>query len=410
MKSKIIILLLLLSGCHLQQQTSYEMEIIQKSQNGFSVKLDISLQNNYCEKDTVEFSFGGIIPILSVRGMEIKSKNTIPFIFDQEKKLLKICKNDIKQNKISFEYQFNIIWGTTKDKVATLFYNAIEYPIPFIKNIDSVYFRCKISALEDFSVITNLQKKDNFYRSELIDVNRLAFVFLDTNKFKTHNYSTPSCKINILTTDSTLTENDFNRLGRKLIDCINLFSANIAPPRYNELSIIEISSLWNGSAYIGNVAVVDKAVFKSYDLFHEVIHEWIGGIITSKKDSKGEFLVKESLNEYLTMQFLKYEDGDSLYNVQLQKYKKGYDDFLKTNEDISIFDVTKYVHSNHPIIMYKQVILLDELAQKIGYDKFNNSIFDFLKSTIRRPIETADFLNFLKEQYGQDAIDYCNKI
>jgi hypothetical protein len=50
------------------------------------------------------------------------------------------------------------------------------------------------------------------------------------------------------------------------------------------------------------------------------------------------------------------------------------------------------------------------LAQKIGYEKFNNSIFDFLKSVIGTPIETSQFLNFLKETYGQEAMDYCDKI
>jgi hypothetical protein len=410
MKSKVVILLLLLCSCGLLygQATSYKMEITQKSLSKFFVKLDISLQNNYCEKDTVEFSFGGLIPMFAVRGLKIKSEKTIPFVFDQNEKIIKICKNKIKQGKISFEYKFNIIWGISQFKNASLFYNSLEYPIPYIENIDSVHFTCKVKKLKNFSVLTDIQKKSDFYTSELINIDRIAFVFLDTAKFTIHNYSTPFCEIKTFTTDSTLTENDFNRLGRKLTDCIKYFSTNITPCRYKELNIIEIP--WYGSTYIGNVAIVDKSVFKSYTLFHEIIHEWIGGIITIKENSKGELLVKESLNDYFTMQYLKYEDGDSLYNVALQKYKDGYNKYLETNEDISIFEITKYAQSTYPIIMYKQVILLDELAQKIGYDKFNNSIFDFLKSTIGRPIEASEFLDFLKEQYGQDAVDYCNKI
>ena len=413
MTNKIILLLLFLyvfcSYVSYGQTPSYKMEIIQKSVNSFFVKLDISLQGNYCEKDSVEFSFGGLMPKFAVKGLKIKSNKSIPFVFDQENRVVKICKNDIKQEKINFEYKFNIIAGISRNKCASLFYNLLEYPIPVIKNIENIYFNCKIKKAKNFDVVANIQKESNFYISEMIDVNKIAFVFLDTTAFKTNKFSTPFCEINVFTTDETLTENDFKRLSNKLINCINYFSSNIAPCRYKELNIVEFAWMI-GSTYIGNVAVVEKSVFKSYTLFHEIIHEWIGGIITCKEASKGEFLIKESLNDYFTMQFIRHEDGDSLYNVALQNYKNGYNNYLKTNDDISIFDVTEYTNSTHPIIMYKQVLLLDDFARKIGYDRFNNSIFEFLKSRIGNPIETTDFLDFLKKQYGQNAIDYCNKI
>jgi aminopeptidase N len=220
--------------------------------------------------------------------------------------------------------------------------------------------------------------------------------------------STSSCKINIFATDSTLTDNDFNRLGRKIIDCIDYFSMNIAPYRSTNLNIVETE--WYGSTYLGNVAFVDKSSFRTYTLFHEIVHEWTGGQIEAKKDSKGEYLLNESLNEYLTLQFLKSEDGDSLYNVAIKNCVEGYKEYLKDNEDMSIWDVTKYVKSTHPIIMYKQVILLDELAKTVGYDKFNAAVFEFLKSVIGKPVETSQFLEFLKEAFGHPVIDYCSKI
>ena len=413
MKSQIRIILLLVglflsSYLYGEKATSYEMEIVQTSLQKFKVKLDISLQENYCKSDTVEFSFGGLIPILTVKNLKIKSQKSIRFIFDKKSKLIKIAKKDINQNKIYFEYNFNVIWGASRDKVATLFYNSSEYPIPFIENIDSIYFTCKIKKLKNFSVKTNIQKKGEYYISELTDINSIAFMFLDTIKFNTHSYSTTLCKINIFTTDNTLTENDFNRLGNKLTNCIDYFSENISPYRYNELNIAEV--VWWGSTYLGSIAFINKPDFKSYTVFHEIVHEWLGGIIAIKKDSEGEFLLSESLNDYLTMQFLRYQDGDSLYNVAIKIYIDRYNDYLEKNHDTSIWNIEKYVNSTHPIIIYKQVILLDELAKKIGYDKFNSSIFKFLKSIIGKSVETLEFLDFLKNEYGQDAIDYCNKI
>jgi hypothetical protein len=408
LQHKITFLFLFLCGVLYGKPTSYKMEITQNSLNNFWVKLDILLQKNYCKQDTLEFFFGGLIPDISVDSIIIKSKKTIPFAFDQENKLLKISKKDIKQNKITFEYSFNIIWGVSRDTVATLFYNSLEYPIPFIKDNDSVSFNCKIKKTDSFSIKTNIQKIDNLYKSNLININDIAFLFLDTALFKIHHFSTPFCEINIFTTDSIITENDYSRLKRKLKNCIDYFSTNIVPCRYKELNIIEAE--WWGSTFLGNFAVVNKSDFMSYILFHEIIHEWIGGIITTKKDSKGEFLLRESLNDYLTLQFLKYEEGDSLYNVAIQNYKNSYNDYLRENNDISIWNITKYTNSTHAIIMYKQVLLLDEFAQKIGYEKFNNFIFKFLKSVIGKSIEASDFLNILKEKYGQEAIDYCEKI
>ncbi|MCL2597182.1 MAG: hypothetical protein FWD66_05900 [Paludibacter sp.] len=160
---KIIVLLLILflSGNLFGNPfTSYKMEITQNSINNFSVKLDITLQDNYCSDDTVIIKFGGLFsngddeeePFDAVSNLTIKSKQNIPFVFDKENSKIKICKQDIKNNKISLEYAFAIILSMSRDEVVTLFYNGMEKPLPVVQNIDSVYFSAKIKTLKILSV------------------------------------------------------------------------------------------------------------------------------------------------------------------------------------------------------------------------------------------------------------------
>jgi len=417
MKSQIKIIVLLLCCCLYgtlsgKPKTTYKMSITQNSISSFSVKLDITLQGNYCSNDTVFINLGGQFfeeegeTFSAVSNLTVKSKQNIPFIFDKENSKIKICKKDIKNNKISLEYGFTFIWGTGINctDFGTLFYNntADDNPLPVVQNIDSVYFSAQIKTLKNFICLSNNNDK-------YTDINQIALCFIDTTHLIQKHFDTKFCKTNIFANDTTLTDTFLNELGRKTGDCLNYFATNISPCRFKEFNVIEWPNFW-GSTCIGGIACVKESAFKTYTVFHEITHEWIDGQVITKDGSKGEYLTKESLNEYLMTQFLRYEEGDSLYQVQIKNYTDNYDKYLSKNEDKSIWNITKYVTSTHPIIMYKQVILLDELAQKVGYDKLNSVIFDFLKRTMGQKIEATQFLNVLKENFGQPAIDYCEKI
>jgi len=416
MKSQIKIIILLfyccISGNALLGKpiTNYKMEITQKSISNFQVKLDILLKDNYCSGDTITISFGGIFfeeegeSFDAVQNLVIKSKKKIPFIFDRKTSEIKICKKDITQNKISLEYGFYFIMNVSRDTTVTLFYNGMEKPIPVIKNIDNVHYSAKIKTLKNFICLSNISNK-----SKYTDIQNVAFCFVDTSHITQKHFETKYCDVNIFVRNGIFAENDFNILKKKMRDCFDYFSNNINPYSFKNFNLVEWDS-WSGSTYLGSVACVHKSDFKTYTLFHEIAHEWIGRQVKIKDKSKGEYLLKESLNDYLTVQFLKYEEGDSLYQVQIKNYIDGYNEYLAQNENISIWDVAKYVHSTHAIIMYKQVILLDELAQKVGYDKLNSVIFDFLRKSIGKEIEITQFLNLLKEKFGNPAIDYCTKI
>jgi hypothetical protein len=415
MKSQIKIIALVFFGCccyntlFAKSLTTYEMEITQNSISNYYVKIDITLQKNYCKVDTILIALDGLYfdedgeTFDAVENLQIKSKNKIPFIFDRENSTIKICKKNITKNKISLEYGYNFIMAISYDTSATLFYNGIEKPIPVIKSIDSVYISAKIKTLEKFICVSNITNNGKY-----ININNVAFCFVDTTRFTQKHFETEYCNVNIFTNDSTFTDSVFSRFSRKMKDCFNYFSKNISPYSLKEFNIVTAD--WFGSTYLGGIAFVHKTHFRNYTIVHEIAHEWLGGQIKIKKESKGEYLVGESLNEFVTSQFLKYEEGDSLYKVQIQNYIDDYNKYLEDNEDKSIWDITKYVHSTHAIIMYKEVILLDKLAQKVGYDNLNSVIFDFLKQSIGKKIEATQFLDLLKEKFGKPAIDYCKEI
>jgi hypothetical protein len=390
------------------------MKITQNSISNFSVKLDIQLQDNYSSVDTVVIELGGLFfdedgeTFDAVENLIITSKQKIPFVFDRENKKIKICKNKIYKNRLLLKYDFNFIWNVSRDESSILFCNSqsyVEKPVPVIKNTDNIYISVKVKPFKNFICLTNIENPGIYS-----DINNVALCFVDTTLFTQKRFRTEFCNVNIFVNDSTLTKNNLDRLANKIKDCLEYFSKNISSYRFKNFNIIEVDWLASGSTYFGGIAYVYKSDIRTYTLFHELTHEWVGGQIKIKNNSKGEYLLKESLNDYLMTQFLRYEEGDSLYQVQIKNYIDLYNKYLTNNEDKSILDITKYVHSTHAIIMYKQVVLLDKLAQEVGYKKLNSVIFEFLKKSVGKEIETTQFLNLLKEEFGKPAINYCEKI
>jgi hypothetical protein len=408
LKTKLGLLFLLLSVVTYGNNNSdviYRITINQLDTN-FHINLHVLIPATDQYQDTVVFLFGGLVPLYSIDELQVKSGEAIWFDFHQEKRILKLLKKDIVNHTLQFGYLFNPVWGAMYDSTVIVVENQVEYPVPIIHGLDSIRISADIHPQNDCYVLSNIPINKSSLTK--IDLKKIMFLFLDKNLFKQISFSSPYCSIHIHTANGSHTNDDFNRLEKKINGCIDYFSNHIAPYRYSRLDIVEMN--WYGSTYQDGLAVVATKEFKTYTLFHELTHEWIGGIISIKENSDGEFLIRESLNEYLNLQYLRHAEGDSLYRVVIDKYSVLYNDFLKDNADMTIMSIKKYVHSTHPIIMYKQVILLDKLAKKIGYEEFNNSIFQFLRSRIGQLTETFQFLDFLQKTYGIQIENYLKAI
>jgi hypothetical protein len=242
----------------------------------------------------------------------------------------------------------------------------------------------------------------------------IAFMFVDTAHYLKYSYPSDSYIINIYTTD-TLNSEQVVSLGKLLTNCIIYFSANIAPYKYKEFNIVCMKTILPVSMYCGGFARINSsALFCDYVPVHELTHEWAGHTVQTTIGSRGEFLIGESLTEYLKCQFLKYYEGDSVYGKILDNFEQQYKDYLSKKRDTSIMNITKCVKSEYPIIMYKQVLLLDTLAQTIGHDNLNNTIFFFLKQNIDKKVTAEQFLDFLRMAYRnthkEEIEKYVNSI
>jgi hypothetical protein len=390
----------------------------------FEIELKIPIQKEFRNKDTLFFSFGGIPGIDDdvedfhcVTDLSISAnEEPVPFIFDKENQTLKIVTKKIANQIIEIKYFFYEVFGTNlgNSNKTTLFCNHLqEKTIPVLKDADKIYMFVTLQTLQGFlpvaSVATNSITK--------IDLRDLNFIFIDTAYYRKASFCAADKNIHIYTMDTLLTTEHIKQLGGSITHCINYFSARIAPYRFHDFYVVDINilfSLLGGSTYCGSFAIIPSSEFYTYTIFHELTHEWVGDIVQKIFGSRGEFLIGESLTEYLKNQFLKYEMGYSVYRTILNNYERAYKKYLTENIDISIMDVTKYVSSMNPIILYKQILLLDTLAQTVGYENLNNNIFSFLKQNINKKITAEQFLIFLREAYQnthKEAIDkYINSI
>jgi hypothetical protein len=344
------------------------------------------------------------------------NEEPVPFIFDKENQTLKIVTKKNANQIREIKYFFYEVFGTNvgNSNKTTLFCNHLqEKTIPVLKDVDEVYMFVTLQTLQGFLPVASVAT-NNVTKVNLGDLN---FIFIDTAHYRKTSFCATDKSIHIYTMDTLLTTEYIKHLGELITHCIDYFSVRIAPYKFYDFYVVDINilfSLLGGSTYCGGFAIIPSSEFHTYTIFHELAHEWIGNIVQKREGSTGEFFIGESLAEYLKNQFLKYEIGDSVYQIILNNCEKAYKKYLTENIDISVMDVTKYVSSMNPIVMYKQILLLDALAQTVGYENLNNNIFSFLKQNINKKVTAEQFLFFLRETYQnthKEAIDkYINSI
>lgn len=100
---------------------------------------------------------------------------------------------------------------------------------------------------------------------------------------------------------------------------------------------------------------------------HEIGHRWLGEWTLLIEDGEpGAYFIKESLNEFMTLMFIRDYYGENQYRALIEKYKDEYSKINGTRHDEPIVDVV--VNNNNTVIYRKGPLVLDRIARNIGYE------------------------------------------
>lgn len=128
-----------------------------------------------------------------------------------------------------------------------------------------------------------------------------------------------------------------------------------------------------------------------YPLIHEVGHRWMGEY-TMFIDSgvRGYAFIIETLNEFMTLMCIRDIVGIEEYETLLDSCRASWNKIKDTEQDIHPVDVTD--NNNISVTYRKGIVMLDNIAQEIGYDTVVFYIARFYNECNGKPdLQYADF-------------------
>lgn len=137
-----------------------------------------------------------------------------------------------------------------------------------------------------------------------------------------------------------------------------------------------------------------------WPLVHEIGHRWLGEWTLLIPDGEpGAYFIKESLNEYMTLQFIRHYAGQCVYAGELAWCAKEWGKIAGTEHDRPLIEMTQ--NNNDTVVYRKGPLLLDALAQRFGYEAVTEAIAAFYRAWRGRPGLTYE--HFIGSLRGSDA-------
>lgn len=146
-----------------------------------------------------------------------------------------------------------------------------------------------------------------------------------------------------------------------------------------------------------------------WPLVHEIGHRWLGEWTLRIADGEpGAYFLKETLDEWMTLRFLHARGGEELYREQLERCRREWAPIAGTEADRRLVDMTR--NNNETIVYRKGPLLLDALAQQVGYDRLTEAIAAFYRAWHDRPGLTIDAFVATLRRSAPDIADGMERI
>lgn len=392
-------------GATAQSATNYRI-LFDKCDMGDGVlKMECSFTINFAGHDSVTLDFGGTLQDEAVRELCI-TPNNIRYNFDPTSKQITFYRNRKDSQRVKMEYIYMnltsvLMYGDSGAEIWECIYSSSgEFYYPMRRGMKHSA-RVKFSSPDSLFVVSHSGIDATKWHREnrCVPIN---FAFLSRDKYEkqrmTGDYGCDVYQVIGQQADSTryellcqLTEQSIrwfeekygdrylcNRYGTSAYPAFIFHNGNGAFNRYN---MGFISASQEKFATYPDI----------YPLIHEIGHRWMGEYTMFIDSGVGGYaFIIETLNEFMTLMCIRDIVGTEVYETLLNSCRESWDKIRGTEQDRHPVDVTD--NNNIPVTYRKGVVMLDSIAQEIGYDTVISSIARFYNECNgKQDLQYADF-------------------
>ncbi len=424
MRTNILLLLFFLWGSLFsieslgQEIDNYILSIDKRNMEAANLHVNCSFIADFQATDTICMNFGGDEEF-SIENLAVQGKCPLKYDYlKKDKRIIFYCPSQTR-TAIQMDYDYTnmsafFIYGKGDAELWETSYD--EYYYPYIPNtyLDMTINLLLPDSLELISSYNMDNTNQNKYSCKTKNAlaQSLSFAFI-RRKAYTQSIATIPDTVHIYQIhDMQCSAEHYNELLELTQKSIEYFS-NVYKEKYmsdsQNITAYPIYLFHNGEGFSNryNIGFISASQEKFstypdiYPLVHEIGHRWLGEYTLLIDDGQpGAYFLKESLNEFMTLMFIRNYFGEGIYKAQLDRCKKEYQEVKNSINDIPLIDIT--TNNNNAVVYRKGPLVLDRIAQKIGYDNLVSVIASFYHQYARKhPLSYNDFVKVLAKQYPE---------
>ena len=410
------LILLLCRVAMAEEIKNYTLDISKVNQEASNLHVKCSFSLDFQDKDSVSMNFGGGQEF-SIDNFNINSGD---FEYELHRESKSIVFRKVSSQKISVSMAYNytnlssfFIYGKGDAELWETSFG--EYFYPYVPNTfmdvalnvetpDSLSLICSYPLESDDT--TKYSGKLNHILSQ-----SLTLAFIRNDAYQRTDEYIPG-KLSIYQIKGMQCGKDrYDELLELTKASITFFSRVYGEDYISEdknVTALPVYLFHNGKGFSNryNVGFISASQEKFstypdiYPLVHEIGHRWLGEWTLLIDDGQsGAYFIKETLNEFMTLMFIRYVCGSEYYESQLDRCKSEYEKIKGTPQDEPIVNVV--TNNNNTVIYRKGPLALIRIAEQIGYGELMSVISRFYKEyTEKYPLKYTDFIDIVNESHA----------
>lgn len=393
---------------------SYTLCFSKERQDAANLHIKCSFSLDFQNEDSVIMNFGGGQEF-SVDNLKVDS---VGFEYNQEAKNIVFRKRQEQVVHVNMEYNYTnlsafFIYGEGKAELWETSFG--EYFYPYVPNTfmdvalnvetpDSLSLICSYPLESDDT--TKYSGKLNHILSQ-----SLTLAFIRNDAYQRTDEYIPG-KLSIYQIKGMQCGKDrYDELLELTKASITFFSRVYGEDYISEdknVTALPVYLFHNGKGFSNryNVGFISASQEKFstypdiYPLVHEIGHRWLGEWTLLIDDGQsGAYFIKETLNEFMTLMFIRYVCGSEYYESQLDRCKSEYEKIKGTPQDEPVVNVV--TNNNNTVIYRKGPLALIRIAEQIGYGELMSVISGFYKEYAGKyPLKYTDFIDMVNESHA----------